>query len=175
MAKNRVLKRGLDSVIKTSTGKGKGLGGQAAVRGGYSPNLLALKKDADQLDRVGARFKDDNLRFSANGGWGGVGRAAVKGAVIGGGTEGSIEYMSGGSFWEGAKGGAVKGAMVGTGFRAVKQRTGAQTYFGEKGILKTMEGQREAYGAGVRSLIRNQRDVKAAENWVTKNTKDRLR
>lgn len=106
---------------------------------------------------------------------GGVGRAGMKGAIIGAGTEGSIEYMSGGDFWEGAKGGAVKGAMVGAGFRTVKQRTGAQDYFGDNGIRQTMAKQRDQYGAGVRSLLRNQKDVKAAEEWVTKNTKERFK
>lgn len=134
-----------------------------------------LTPESSQWDRVNARFKDDNTRFTQNGGFGAVGRAGVKGAIVGAGAEGSMEYMSGGDFWEGAKGGAVKGAAVGAGFRTVKQRTGAQSYFGDNGIRQTMGKQREQYGAGVRSLLRNQKDVKAAEEWVTKNTKDRFK
>lgn len=140
-----------------------------------SEELRKLTPESSQWDRVSARFKDDNTRFTHNGGFGAVGRAGAKGAIIGAGTEGSIEYMSGGDFWEGAKGGAVKGAMVGAGFRTVKQRTGAQDYFGDNGIRQTMGKQREQYGAGVRSLLRNQKDVKAAEEWVTKNTKERFK
>lgn len=168
MGRKRVLSRGIEKILGDEDEIEGAL--KLAERGGK--HFLGLNNKSDHLERLGARFKDSNIRFGVNGGWGGVGRAAVKGAVIGGGTEGSIEYMSGGSFWEGAKGGAMKGAMVGGGMRTAKQRTGAQTYFGEQGIRSTAAGQREKYGAGVRSLLRNQTHVKKTEEWMRQKGRD---
>lgn len=171
MGKKRILTKGIERVLG-DIDEVEGLL-KHADRGGK--HYLELNNKSDMADRFMARVKDSNIRFGNNGGWGGVGRASVKGAVIGGTTQGSIEYMSGGDFWDGAKGGAMKGAVIGGSFRTAKQRTGAETYFGKKGIRQTALDQQAKYGAGVRSLIRNQRDVKAAEDWVTKNTKDRFR
>lgn len=141
-----------------------------AMRNGYSPGMDAAKKaGGDHLDMIAGKFADSNARFGANGGWGGVGGAALRGAVVGGLGNGTFEAAQGGSFWDGAKSGAFYGAAGTAGFRVAKQRTGAKTYFGKDGIRQTNARRNQAYGimdgdkntgAGVRALLGNQATAK---------------
>lgn len=141
-----------------------------ALRNGYSPGMAAAKKaGGDHLDMLAGKFADSNARFGANGGWGGVGGAALRGAVVGGVGNGTFEAAQGGSFWDGAKSGAFYGATGTAGFRIAKQRTGAKTYFGKDGIKQTNARRNQAYGimdgdkntgAGVRALLGNQATAK---------------
>jgi len=129
----------------------------AKVRAGGTSQRTAGMSDDDAL---GLMKQDMSHRFKSNGGMGGVGRSAVRGAVGGGVIGGSLESMQGGDFWDGAKSGALIGATGMAGARSLKQATGAQSYLrGEHNILNTYRKQTDNYGVGVKALMTNNRMV----------------
>lgn len=129
----------------------------AKVRaGGTSQRTAGMSED----DALGLMKQDAKHRFNTNGGLGGVGRSAVRGAVGGGIIGGGLESMQGGDFWDGAKSGALVGATGMAGARSLKQATGAQSYLrGEHNILNTYRKQTDNYGVGVKALMTNNRMV----------------
>lgn len=129
------------------------------------------KRGFNEGIHAAALSHDMKSNFHGAGGWGEVGKTAIRGAAVGGLAGGSIEAMQGGDFWDGAKTGAFMGGTGMAGMKIAKQSTGARKYLGEEGILSNYKGMKEEYGVGVKALMTNQRHVKNATNWVTGNTK----
>lgn len=147
-------------------------------------NAASMSDRSVRTDGYGNMTKDwgSNLRkeYGSDGkmasGWdigAGLGKHALRGAVVGGAIGGTTEYAQGGSFWAGAKSGAFDGAVGYAGYRGVKAATGATSSnpFGREGAFGKGFGQiKSTYQntGGVSNAVKKIQDNAAMSNLSSK-------